>query len=67
MTDPFILGMIIFGMWGAFYLGSRKERKIFERESHDYPPEDMDMSEITDEEYRKSLKSWKINAEENSG
>ncbi len=69
MIDPviiiIIIGMVIVGQWGAFYLGSRKDReKLFEIEK-DLEPEQLDVpEEPTEEEYQKSLKSWKINGYE---
>ena len=39
MIELITLGMVILGMWGAFYLGSRKDReKLFEIEK-DLEPE----------------------------
>lgn len=64
--DPVILVIVIGGLWGAFYLGSRKERKIFEKDIT-VAPEDMDMGEVSEEEYQKQLRSWKINDEETAG
>jgi hypothetical protein len=59
MIDYIMLGMVIGGMWGAFYLGSRKEKeKIFEIEK-DLIPEQMDIpEEVTEDEYQKALKEW---------
>jgi len=66
-----LIGIIIVGMWGAFYLGSRKDReKIFDID-RELTPENMDiLGEVTDEEYdkymtdNKALNSWKRNVEE---
>ena len=57
--DLIALGMIIAGMWGAFYLGSRKEKdKVFDIDRN-LEPEQMDMPpEVSDEEYEKALREY---------
>lgn len=57
--DIVLIGMVIVGMWGAFYLGSRKEKeKLFEID-RDLKPETLDIpEEVTEKEYQKALESW---------
>ena len=59
-----IIGLFMVGMWGAFFLGSRKEaERIFESEKN-LEPESMDIpEEVTEDEYQKSLKDWSISGE----
>ena len=62
-----IIILFMVGMWGSFYLGSRKEaERIFESEK-DLSPVKMDYpEEVTEEEYIKSLKDWKVNEAEST-
>jgi len=66
MIELIGLVIVVIGMWGAFYLGSRKEaEKIFESEKN-LVPESMDIpDEVTEEEYQKALKehNWSISGE----
>ena len=57
--DIVVIGMVIVGMWRAFYLGSRKEKeKLFEID-RDLKPETLDIpEEVTEKEYQKALESW---------
>ena len=65
LTGLIALGMVIAGMWGAFYLGSRKEQgEIFASEKN-LTPEELDIpEEPTEEEYQKSLKTWDLYGED---
>ena len=48
-------------MWGAFYLGSRKqEDKLFEM-GKNHKPESLDLpEEVSDEQYDKQIETWKV-------
>jgi hypothetical protein len=66
MIELIGLVIVVIGMWGSFYLGSRREHeKIFEG-GRNLVPESMDIpDEVTEEEYQKALKdhNWSISDE----
>jgi len=62
--DLIMLAMVILGMWGAFFLGSRRDREKMVEFGKTYQPEPMDYPEdVTDEEYIKLIRNV---AEENA-
>ena len=70
MTELTVLGilaLVILGMLGAFHFGSRKDQVGMPSMPKDYDISEGEMDipeEVTEEDYLKSLKSWKINGGE---
>jgi len=63
MIELIALGMIILGMWGSFFLGSRRNEGEIFSSSHNLEPESLDYDEPSQEEYEKQIDDWKRNAE----
>lgn len=67
MIELIALGMVIIGMWGAFYLGSRGNEGELYSSNKKLEPESLDTYDESDEAYEKQIDEWKRNGESTEG